>query len=692
MNKKKNKISVRNERELEFIVNNLSDLSDIDSDDDAYYNTAPVTSPADYCSLPEENIIETRLEQLFGVQEITQQNIEDREQYSVTLLRDILESNSPGSNVCDTTLQLSGDPLLQVIDEHMEIHEEREHDLTQREIVIQQCIDAINNDNHTIQADDTSTGPSNVNNNESDSQIMGRHRIVNVSRTSVSRTRQPREWKIEKNIHSIPEFINPIRPQSTYNHKTKPISIFEKFFPEYLVQVIVEQTNKYAAQKNSQNYTPVSAEEMKAYLGILIMMGLNPLPDMELYWSNDPFYNNPEISKVMPIKRFKKITENLHINDNEKEPDRSSPDYDKLYKLRPMIEELNEVYQQETANSSQQSIDECMVKFKGRSSLKQYMPKKPIKRGFKVWARCDAKTGYLYAFQVYTGKGDDMEDAGLGHNVVMKLATGLPENTLLAFDNFFTGCDLMEALYEKKIFAVGTVRANRKDLPDILKRLQPKPLRLEKSQFAAVTAKPITAIKWLDTRDVNILTTAHHPTDTVLVKRTQKDGTKKEILCPKAIACYTLIMGGVDHFDHFRSSYPINRKCRKFWMRLFFFMFDASIINSYITYNTTHIVNNHSHREFRLRLARELVSNFTSKKNRQVVFKNKKGSNFGVLDEIRLLNAGIHLPEEGNTYKRCRFCSTKKEEKRTKILCTTCKVALCAKKCFKSFHEASAQN
>lgn len=244
MNKKKNKISVRNERELEFIVNNLSDLSDIDSNDDAYYNTAPVTSPADYCSLPEENIIETRLEQLFGVQEITQQNIEDREQYSVTLLRDILESNSPGSNVCDTTLQLSGDPLLQVIDEHMEIHEEREHDLTQREIVIQQCIDAINNDNHTIQADDTSTGPSNVNNNESDSQIMGRHRIVNVSRTSVSRTRQPREWKIEKNIHSIPEFINPIRPQSTYNHKTKPISIFEKFFPEYLVQVIVEQTNK----------------------------------------------------------------------------------------------------------------------------------------------------------------------------------------------------------------------------------------------------------------------------------------------------------------------------------------------------------------------------------------------------------------------------------------------------------------
>ncbi|KAF9409728.1 hypothetical protein HW555_011018 [Spodoptera exigua] len=46
--------------------------------------------------------------------------------------------------------------------------------------------------------------------------------------------------------------------------------------------------------------------------------------------------------------------------------------------------------------------------------------------------------------------------------------------------------------------------------------------------------------------------------------RTQKDGTKKEVLIPTAIAQYTLTMGGVDHFDHFRSSYPINRKCRKF--------------------------------------------------------------------------------------------------------------------------------
>lgn len=115
---------------------------------------------------------------------------------------------------------------------------------------------------------------------------------------------------------------------------------------------------------------------MKAYLGVLILIGLNPLPDMELYSSSDTFYNNPEISRVFPLTRFKKITENLHLNNNELEPRRNSAEYDKLYKLRPLITELNDIFQNEMENSSRQSIDECVVKFKGRSSLKQYMPKK----------------------------------------------------------------------------------------------------------------------------------------------------------------------------------------------------------------------------------------------------------------------------------------------------------------------------
>ena len=55
-----------------------------------------------------------------------------------------------------------------------------------------------------------------------------------------------------------------------------------------------------------------------------------------------------------------------------------------------------------------------MTKFKGRSALKQCMPMKPVKRGIKLWTRCDGKTGYVYDTNIYTGKGTTQVDGTLG--------------------------------------------------------------------------------------------------------------------------------------------------------------------------------------------------------------------------------------------------------------------------------------
>ncbi|CAH2106616.1 unnamed protein product [Euphydryas editha] len=197
-------------------------------------------------------------------------------------------------------------------------------------------------------------------------------------------------------------------------------------------------------------------------------MSINPISDSQLYWSTDTFYNNPVISEVIPSKRFKKITENIHLTDIRTKVPKTSPLYDKLCKIRPLVEKLNETFGEACTSSQSQSIDETMVKFKGKSSMKQYMPKKPIKRGYKCWARCDSKSGYLYQFQLYTGKIGNTTEKNLGYRVVLDLSENLPENTLIAFDNFFTSLGLMTALYEKKIFAVGTVRINRKGLPEII--------------------------------------------------------------------------------------------------------------------------------------------------------------------------------------------------------------------------------
>ncbi|CAG5024407.1 unnamed protein product [Parnassius apollo] len=448
------------------------DWSDIDSDDNLVYGDFIISPSRSFLQQNEEDRIEMRLEEIFGVNDLSETEHEE-----------ITNTVQPCEN------------LLDILDSEHNIQSEALLDGTgldkiQENVTTDDPLQQVAISKHVGQSGSII-----------EENLVREEDLQALPSSTVPRNRsQPRKWKMCRTTHNIPNFDRKFQPKFEFNHKSQPITIFENFFSDYLIQVIAEQTNRYAYYKQSKNWVQVNEHDIKAYLGILILMGLNPLPDMELYWSSDPFYNNPEIFRVFPIARFKKITENLHLNDNSIEPLRDSPNYDKLYKLRPLITTLNEVYQNEAYNSSVQSIDECMVKFKGRCSLKQYMPKKPIKRGFKVWARCDAKTGYLYQFQIYTGKGDSIQDEGLGYNVVMKLSDNLPMNTLLAFDNFFTGCNLMEDLYDKHIYAVGTVRTNRKNLPEIIKK-QPKQLKLQKHEFSVMTSEPITAIKWLDTKD-----------------------------------------------------------------------------------------------------------------------------------------------------------------------------------------------
>ena len=88
------------------------------------------------------------------------------------------------------------------------------------------------------------------------------------------------------------------------------------------------------------------------------------------------------------------------------------------------------------------SVDEAMIPF---SSLKQYMPQKPVKRGIKVWALADAVNGFMANFQVYIGKAGNGVERGLGANVIKTLTRRYLDSFLhVFFDNFFTGVDLLE--------------------------------------------------------------------------------------------------------------------------------------------------------------------------------------------------------------------------------------------------------
>ncbi|XP_055622963.1 piggyBac transposable element-derived protein 4-like isoform X2 [Toxorhynchites rutilus septentrionalis] len=511
------------------------------------------------------------------------------------------------------------------------------------------------------------------------------------------------DWPQQPNANN---FDN-VRLQASDNfpHNTKPSVYFAKFFDDSVIELLVTQTNMYAAQQKSRSWEPVSQDLMKAFLGITILMGLKPLPAVELYWSTDPFFWTEEIAAIMPCKRFKKIMENLHLNDNSAMPSRNSDQFDKLFKVRPLLNLLNSACQNAAKCTSSQSIDEAMIQFKGRSSMKQYMPLKPVKRGYKVWVRADSETGYVFQFDIYSGKRDNKAPTvGLGAQVVKQLTKQLIQNGFqghFSFDRFFTSYEIVQYLFDHGIHVTATVNCNRSDLPVLIKqhKSQSKMRKhFRRGQYKWRVKKNVAFIMWQDVKMVTLLTTAFHPlTEKATCERTQHDGTTKTLPCPKAIVEYINRMGGVDRFDQKRKSYEVGRKSKKWWMRIFYFCINLAITNAHLLYSSNSRIRNPMLQlQFRLKLARDLVGDYTCRKRslqaepKYATKKPKMSSNYQkerVPDNLRLTDVGSHQLEQLPEYRRCRLCSTKTRNKRSKIQCTKCKVTLCATPCFRLFHE-----
>ena len=117
------------------------------------------------------------------------------------------------------------------------------------------------------------------------------------------------------------------------------------------------------------------------------------------------------------------------------------------------------------------SIDEAMAKFFGRCFMRQFMPNKPCKYGFKLWCLCCPTTGYFYHIEVYTGKRPGEEAVkGLGAQVVLGLTkqSKLAKGSVVVFDRFFGGIEVLLMLQKIGYFGICTIMQNRKGFPKTL--------------------------------------------------------------------------------------------------------------------------------------------------------------------------------------------------------------------------------
>ena len=67
-----------------------------------------------------------------------------------------------------------------------------------------------------------------------------------------------------------------------------PLEFFCRFFDDDLFDLLVKQTNLYARQNKIRHWEDATIVELKAFLGILIAMGLHHVPTVDLFWSSDP--------------------------------------------------------------------------------------------------------------------------------------------------------------------------------------------------------------------------------------------------------------------------------------------------------------------------------------------------------------------------------------------------------------------
>ncbi|XP_064635787.1 piggyBac transposable element-derived protein 4-like [Lineus longissimus] len=225
-----------------------------------------------------------------------------------------------------------------------------------------------------------------------------------------------------------------------------------------------------AAEEYTRKYwRDTTADEMRAFLAILIVMGNNKRPSYKSYWTTDSIIQMEGFRTIMSRDRFLNLLRFLHVSNNETAVPRGQPGYDRCQKIRPVIDICVSQWQDAFNIEKQVAIDEGMIGFKGHVFMRQYMPKKPTKWGLKAWILASSQTGFVSNWKLYTGKEGDRAEERLGQKVVTDLMEISPQGHECYCDNFFTCYELLQDLERRGIGCCGTVKSNRKSNPPEIK-------------------------------------------------------------------------------------------------------------------------------------------------------------------------------------------------------------------------------
>ena len=123
---------------------------------------------------------------------------------------------------------------------------------------------------------------------------------------------------------------------------------------------VVKMTNDYSRKVKAHNFT-TDADEIRLFLGVLLLSGYNQLPRKHLYWEQQTDVFNEALSTAMPRNKFDQLFRFLHLCDND-----SPRQNDRFWKLRPFYDLINKRCLKYRTNIETLSTYESMVSYFGR--------------------------------------------------------------------------------------------------------------------------------------------------------------------------------------------------------------------------------------------------------------------------------------------------------------------------------------
>ena len=103
------------------------------------------------------------------------------------------------------------------------------------------------------------------------------------------------------------------------------------YFTPALLQTFSKETNNYYCRTTGQILRTTS-QEIQKYFGISILMANLKFPRQRMYWHHVP--KVCKIAYAMPVNRFQKICNNIHINSAA---DADPGDCNTFWKIQPLV-------------------------------------------------------------------------------------------------------------------------------------------------------------------------------------------------------------------------------------------------------------------------------------------------------------------------------------------------------------------